>query len=518
MAELTIESLKVTTGLTDVELDKAFQEDHLAWLAPHFGSPLIYIEANGFDLMEARKEDVRKSDYIHGAETGMLTALRFWFMESPFATTRMLLETMLRVGEKRINLFSNLCKVIKGLKVECNNVAHHCHWTGILGELETHLQSCGYVLKSCPNGCTSPGGQETKVLAKDLENHKTNKCPKRNYMCEFCHEDGSYDFMKSDHLETCPAMLIACPNEPCTSKILRCGIEAHCSTCPYEPVPCKYSKVGCRKRPLRKDLKEHEEDAQLHLRITAEKVLDLTEKLAKLQQKQTDDRAKLSELIKEQQQKQTNLTKLLNNMQQTITDNQTNLCKTQEEERQKQIVLSEKLDNMQRKTTDDQTSLGKKVDKLTEHYSPPSAFRCNFGPNEFYSPPFYTSLNGYKMCVRVDAHGSGTGEGTHVSVYTYLMKGDNDDSLTWPFTRTVTFELLNQLEDKNHHKKSATFPDDAYSQRVVTGERAGGGYGHQQFIPLADLEHQPEKNCQYLKDNVLVFRVFTKAPWLECTI
>ena len=39
------------------------------------------------------------------------------------------------------------------------------------------------------------------------------------------------------------------------------------------------------------------------------------------------------------------------------------------------------------------------------------------------------------------------------------MKGDSDDSLTWPFTGKVTFELLNQLEDNNHHKMTARFVD-----------------------------------------------------------
>ena len=54
------------------------------------------------------------------------------------------------------------------------------------------------------------------------------------------------------------------------------------------------------------------------------------------------------------------------------------------------------------------------------------------------------------MCIRVDANGWSSGNGTHISVFAYLMKGDNDDSLTWPFTGSITFELLNQLEDNNH--------------------------------------------------------------------
>ena len=46
-----------------------------------------------------------------------------------------------------------------------------------------------------------------------------------------------------------------------------------------------------------------------------------------------------------------------------------------------------------------------------------------------YSPPFYTRYGGYKMCIRVDSNGWGEGKSTHVSVYAYLMRGENDDHL-----------------------------------------------------------------------------------------
>jgi hypothetical protein len=75
-------------------------------------------------------------------------------------------------------------------------------------------------------------------------------------------------------------------------------------------------------------------------------------------------------------------------------------------------------------------------------------------------PAFYTSSKGYKMCIRVDANGDGDAEDTHVSVFTFLMKGENNDHLPWPFTGKVTVELLNQLEDKNHLSKSLTFTSD----------------------------------------------------------
>ncbi len=140
---------------------------------------------------------------------------------------------------------------------------------------------------------------------------------------------------------------------------------------------------------------------------------------------------------------------------------------------------------------------------------------------EFFSPDYCTSQKGYKVCLEVDANGYGDGAGTHVSVFAHLMKGDHDDTLTWPFTGSVTVELLNQLEDKNHLKETTTFlVDQEASKRVVNSEK-GSGWGLPQFISHTALNYNASTNTQYLKDDTLVFRVSAEAPdhkpWLECT-
>ena len=138
----------------------------------------------------------------------------------------------------------------------------------------------------------------------------------------------------------------------------------------------------------------------------------------------------------------------------------------------------------------------------------------------FYTPGFYTSPGGYKMCINVDCNGNGDGEGTHISVFAYLMRGENDDHLPWPFTGTVTFELLNQLEDDNHDIDDITFlPDDDASQRVGNLVSASSGYGRACYILHSNLGYNAAKHCQYLKDDCLYFRIKVDAenafkPWL----
>ena len=95
------------------------------------------------------------------------------------------------------------------------------------------------------------------------------------------------------------------------------------------------------------------------------------------------------------------------------------------------------------------------------------------------------------------ANGTRDGTGTHVSVFVYYMRGENDELLPWPFTGKVKIELLNQLEDNNHYSKSGSFPQEHEADQLVM---------YPCYISHSDLGYNEAKNCQYLKDNWL----FTK--------
>ena len=126
----------------------------------------------------------------------------------------------------------------------------------------------------------------------------------------------------------------------------------------------------------------------------------------------------------------------------------------------------------------------------------------------WYSPPFYTGPGGYKMCLKVYANGKGDGAGTHVSVYVYLMRGEHDDKLTWPFRGDITIQLVNQNRDQDHVEYIEVFDDEAaafgdVSDRVTEGERAKVGWGEQELVSHTKLE----STKQYLKNDCIKFRV-----------
>ena len=126
---------------------------------------------------------------------------------------------------------------------------------------------------------------------------------------------------------------------------------------------------------------------------------------------------------------------------------------------------------------------------------------CNFeklqnSRTTWYSPPFYTHPQGYRMCLRVDVNGIGDGEGTNVSVSVCLMQGDFDYCLQWPLRGDLTIKLLDQEVEEEHQTKIISFtdetPDDA-AGRVTTGER-NEAWGVHKFIPHYRLSPKYLKN------------------------
>ena len=76
---------------------------------------------------------------------------------------------------------------------------------------------------------------------------------------------------------------------------------------------------------------------------------------------------------------------------------------------------------------------------------------------EWYSEPFYTHPHGYKMCLRVDANGAGGAKGKYVSIFGYIMRGQFDIHLKWPFHGVVMVTLVNQLRDEEHFTYEINF-------------------------------------------------------------
>ena len=102
----------------------------------------------------------------------------------------------------------------------------------------------------------------------------------------------------------------------------------------------------------------------------------------------------------------------------------------------------------------------------------------------WYSPPFYTHIAGYKMCLGITANGWDNGKGTHFSVTVNMKKGEFDSHLKWPFKGEITVQLVNHKEGgENLERKPLELTDyecvDNFL-RVTEGDiaKAGGAFVH----------------------------------------
>ena len=124
------------------------------------------------------------------------------------------------------------------------------------------------------------------------------------------------------------------------------------------------------------------------------------------------------------------------------------------------------------------------------------------------SKPFYTSVDGYKLQLNVYANGIGSGAGTHLTLYVFLMKGDNDDKLSFPFNSNIKVQILNILSDSNHRERTIDHynaPVEART-RVTEGEIAPDAWGIDQFISHTELLDNTN-NVKFIDNDKLYIRL-----------
>ena len=118
----------------------------------------------------------------------------------------------------------------------------------------------------------------------------------------------------------------------------------------------------------------------------------------------------------------------------------------------------------------------------------------------FYSPFFFTSRYGYKMCARIYLNGDGIGRGTHISIFFVVMRGQHDALLRWPFRQKVTFMLLDQ--DNVEHVIDAFRPDPSSSSFQRPRRETNIASGCPTFCPLSELN-----NHAYVRDDTMFLKI-----------
>lgn len=70
--------------------------------------------------------------------------------------------------------------------------------------------------------------------------------------------------------------------------------------------------------------------------------------------------------------------------------------------------------------------------------------------SSIYSPPFYSSSTGYKVCARLYPYGDENIFGKYMSISFVIMRSTNDPLLSYPFNYEVAFCLVDQTNQQRH--------------------------------------------------------------------
>ena len=127
-----------------------------------------------------------------------------------------------------------------------------------------------------------------------------------------------------------------------------------------------------------------------------------------------------------------------------------------------------------------------------------------------YSPPFFTSPAGYRVCARLYPNGDGIGKGTHLSLYFVVMRGEFDPLLKWPFAQKVSLILLDQNRVNPRDVVETFRPDPASTSFQRPESEMNVASGCPLFLPISTLERS-----SYMLGDTLYFKILVHTAGLQ---
>ena len=426
-----------------------------------------------------------------------------------------------------------LQRTLNDFQVYCSHKSDGCDWVGSLGNLTQHLNaephSEGERLSGCQLTAIECKYCFDHIRRQDIVKHETMICPQRPTSCEYCDNfTSTFEDVTLNHFPICPDHPVPCPNG-CELSPKAKLLENHLKKeCPLEVIECPFSYAGCTEKVTRQSMPEHiTQSLALHMSLQAashqqelkklnSRISELEMKVEKAEESHEHSRAKMAEL-------ETTNKLLLDRIQQECK-NQVVIVgrelKSAQEQRLKGHLgtLRGEMKTAQAETKQEITKQMKSnLHHLHSHVGlvPFTVTMPNFEQKKrlnksWYSHSFFTHSHGYKMCLRVDSNGNGSGNNSHVSVFVYMMKGDYDDQLKWPFRGDITIQILNQARDDEHCTEILIITDGKdFGDRVLVSDMLEeNGRGYPKFLSHTCLS-------PYLKDDCIRLRV--KEVKLKCT-
>ena len=401
------------------------------------------------------------------------------------------------------------------LEVHCSHQKDGCEWTGELGQLYAHLNEDpepGKELEGCQYAEYRCQCCDKKIQRQHMQDHKTKHCTKRSFSCEHCNNyESNYDDVIHNHWPVCGCFPLPCPNQ-CGVELPRREVNSHVyDECPLTTITCDFLYIGCTTEVPRKDMPAHLRDNLLtHMSLLAashtKQQNEIKRQQEKIFQQQKDismQEARIDSLVQENERlksKNKTMEYNFNSVTASFTILEAHFSKELQALREDNTHLKKEMDTLQQEILTKKSTL-----HSTVPIGPLILPLTNFTQRKksldpWYSLPFYTHAQGYKLCLGVYANFPTRS----VSVFMHFMQGEFDDSLKWPFRGVISFRLLDQAKGVDHKTHSVIYDDSVEGSvcgRVTGKERGEKGRGKQRFIAHSELEPK------YLQNNTLLFQI-----------
>ena len=386
-------------------------------------------------------------------------------------------------GQEDFSIYEQLKyqKRIGSLKVHCSFKSRDCGWSGQLDQLEHHLDSeqgdCQYVDIKCPLNC------QQVVPKNQVEQHLSEACTKRPYVCRHCAFKATYEEVVEKHMPECKYVPLPCPNR-CGVTCDREDMEDHMKMCRLEEMVCKFSDIGCDGEYVREDEDEYtERNTQKHLMLIAADAMETKQQLRKKLHEQKHKLTEQEKKLGEQEQKLGEQEEKLDRQELKLGEWEQKCSKQEQTIQDFELKLEEqskKLDLLQQ----DLNTKGQLLDKVII-YSTRTFEMRNFSVEkakdkhgDWKSPATYTHLHGYKFCIGVDANGEGLARGCGINVRLYVVAGEYDKGLKWPVEATFTVGLTGQSRQRRNVEYSKKVwwdrPKTQYQEMALFGKVISG--------------------------------------------
>ncbi|XP_077986493.1 TNF receptor-associated factor 2-like [Glandiceps talaboti] len=412
---------------------------------------------------------------------------------------------------------------LRSVTVKCINDG--CDWRGKFKDYEDHVQVCNYEVIACiKRGC------DQRILRRNLANHFDTQCAMKVVQCEYCAEDVIWKELRAHH-DKCPKFLITCPfcgkkNIPreeygdhidavrgdCKKKVESVGCDemVRQKQCNQEHIDLLQRRIRDLQNGIQKSVATHnsagrvkEEKGSINQSVKLEpRSKELKNRISTLETKVTTyegivavlnsqtERGAQEVQILERQRRQDR--ELLESLERKIKAQDRIIAL-------KDVTLAEqdlRIQSLEMASYD-----GVLVWKIS-NFNKKRQDALSGRITSIYSPCFYTSRYGYKMCARIYLNGDGMGKDNHVSLFFVIMKGPSDALLRWPFRQKVTFMLLDQ--NNREHVIDAFRPDPTSSSFKRPTNDMNITSGCPLFMSISQLD---SSRHAYVKDDVMFLKV-----------